>query len=528
MTKFVTGPIAAVAGGIFAMGVKMGNTADEILDLASATGMSTEAIQEYRAVADRAGVSQDAVAKASEMLTKSMSRGAEGSADMRDAMEKLGLSLDQVREMSPDERMETLIGALQGVEDAGERAELGNKLLRNGYKELAPILDMTQDEMGNVIDQAHETGRVMGGEALENADQFRKGLDELKGEFTGLFNNVMGDIMPMLKDELIPAIKDNVIPLLRGFGEHIGNLIKWFANLDPKWQGVILGAVGLAAALGPVLMILGPIITAIGTLAPLFGVLKVVILALSGPIGLIVLAIAGLVAAGWLLYDNWEEITEWLKATWEKTKDFFIDLWDKIKEIFWAAMEWAKQMFWDYHPAVLVFKHWDEIKGYFVKLWDSVKSTFWDALDALESKFTDTWDGMKTVFKNAANFKIGGVNVLISAFENMVNAIAGAINSMPKFDVPDWIPGIGGKTFGLPKIPKASFPRVPYFDQGGIVPGALGSPQLIMAHGGETVLPTHKRAQTANITVYLDSEVIARAIGEPFVNEIRVRTAPGF
>ena len=33
---------------------------------------------------------------------------------------------------------------------------------------------------------------------------------------------------------------------------------------------------------------------------------------------------------------------------------------------------------------------------------------------------------------------------------------------------------------------------VPSFGDGGTVPGSIGSPQLIMAHGGETVLPTHK------------------------------------
>lgn len=38
--------------------------------------------------------------------------------------------------------------------------------------------------------------------------------------------------------------------------------------------------------------------------------------------------------------------------------------------------------------------------------------------------------------------------------------------------------------------------NIPGFDTGGIVPGPIGSPQLIMAHGGETVLPTHK-----NITI---------------------------
>ncbi len=35
--------------------------------------------------------------------------------------------------------------------------------------------------------------------------------------------------------------------------------------------------------------------------------------------------------------------------------------------------------------------------------------------------------------------------------------------------------------------------KVPGYDTGGVVGGALGSPQLILAHGGETILPTHKK-----------------------------------
>ncbi len=412
MTKWVTGPIAGAAGGLLAMGVKMGNTADEILDLESATGMSAEAIQEWRAVADRAGVSTDAVAKASEMLTKSMSRGAEGSADMRIAMDELGLSMDEVREMSPDERMETLITSLQGVEDAGERAELGNRLLRNGYQELAPILDMTEDEMQGVIDGAHESGRVMGRDALENADNFRQGLDELKGEFMGLFNTVMADIMPMLTDDLIPAIKENVIPLIRDFGEMVGRLIEWFANLDPRWQKMILGAIGLAAALGPILMVLGPIISAVGSLITFLPMLGKAFALLTGPIGLIIAAIAAAVAIGWYLYNNWEEVSEYAIELWESIKEFFIELWDSLKEWFFELLEgiaeffretWdsLKEWFFELLEGIAEFFRdtWESIKEFFIELWDSLKEWFFELLEGIAEFFRDTWESIKEFFE---------------------------------------------------------------------------------------------------------------------------------
>ncbi len=44
----------------------------------------------------------------------------------------------------------------------------------------------------------------------------------------------------------------------------------------------------------------------------------------------------------------------------------------------------------------------------------------------------------------------------------------------------------------MPHGMREMMPNIPGMDNGGIVPGPLGSPQLILAHGGETVLPTHK------------------------------------
>jgi TP901 family phage tail tape measure protein len=58
--------------------------------------------------------------------------------------------------------------------------------------------------------------------------------------------------------------------------------------------------------------------------------------------------------------------------------------------------------------------------------------------------------------------------------------------------------------------------KPPEFDKGGIVPGPIGSPQLVLAHGGETILPTHKGGGfgaaggvlTVEVPVYLDGRKV--------------------
>ncbi|WP_027964730.1 hypothetical protein [Halalkalibacillus halophilus] len=66
----VAGAGIAMAG-MTKLALKVGRTADETLDISAATGMSTDAIQEWRKVTEQAGTDVDAVANASSKLTRS-------------------------------------------------------------------------------------------------------------------------------------------------------------------------------------------------------------------------------------------------------------------------------------------------------------------------------------------------------------------------------------------------------------------------------------------------------------------------
>ena len=74
----------------------------------------------------------------------------------------------------------------------------------------------------------------------------------------------------------------------------------------------------------------------------------------------------------------------------------------------------------------------------------------------------------------------GGINGIIGAFESMINWIVDGINKI-SFDVPDWVPGIGGKKFGF-NLSKAKFSRVaiPRLAQGTVLPG--GKPFLAVVN----------------------------------------------
>lgn len=107
--------------------------------------------------------------------------------------------------------------------------------------------------------------------------------------------------------------------------------------------------------------------------------------------------------------------------------------------------------------------------------------------DYCKEQLALTWEGIKIMFKEGVNFLIGLAEAWANMWVKAANVIIGALNKI-KFSIPSWVPGIGGKSFGI-NIPLVEETKLPRYEHGGIVPGARGTAVPIMAHGGEQIIP---------------------------------------
>lgn len=82
--------------------------------------------------------------------------------------------------------------------------------------------------------------------------------------------------------------------------------------------------------------------------------------------------------------------------------------------------------------------------------------------------FGGIWDTIADIIKAPLNLVIDLINGLLTAIETGINFVIKAVNKL-SFDVPDWVPGIGGKTFGF-DLDEASFTKVPYLASGAVIP----------------------------------------------------------
>lgn len=78
------------------------------------------------------------------------------------------------------------------------------------------------------------------------------------------------------------------------------------------------------------------------------------------------------------------------------------------------------------------------------------------------------WDGLKEMLKGVVNGIIGILNLMLTGLTAAVNSIVNVVNRL-KITAPDWVPGIGGKTYGF-NLKTVTAPQIPYLAKGAVLP----------------------------------------------------------
>lgn len=232
---------------------------------------------------------------------------------------------------------------------------------------------------------------------------------------------------------------------------------------------------------------------------------------LTSPITLVVLAIGALIAIIVLLIKNWDTV-----------KAKAIEVWNKIKEAWNKAGEW-------FHKNVT-----EPVSNFFTGMWDGIKGAFTKAFGFIKKAFKGYVNGWITMVESFINFFIRGLNVLVRGINKL------------SFNVPDWVPGIGGKTMGfdIPQVPQVQIPRLA---QGAVIPPNQQFAAILgdQTHGRnleapESLIRQIVREETGNVyndvlrainnsnlgskatiagDVYMDGQKVGRLVAKPVFRE---------
>ena len=310
---------------------------------------------------------------------------------------------------------------------------------------------------------------------------------------------------------------------------------------------------------------------------------------IKSPIGLTVIAIAGLVTVGWLVYDNWDKISKWFKELWEDLQKLAERIWDNIKKNIIEPMQESWDFLVETWESIKLFlfetwndlwdkvsEIWENIGGFIGETWDNIKTktseiwtivkdflidTIWQPiLDFIDRTFVQ---GFKTGFETAGkivdNFKtnvdkaIGGVKkifegilkfikgvftkdwgkawegvvqifeTIVSGLGNifkfplniMIDGINAFLRGLNKIKIPDWVPGVGGKGFHIPEIPRLATGGI--LNAGQLFIANEAGPELVGNYGKKTaVLNNDQIVDAVSTGVYkaVSSAMAINSVGQ--------------
>ena len=287
---------AAVQGGKTTFG-ELSGALFNVAPAAAAAGVSMEEVNAGIATLTASGVPTSVAATqmraaltglqrpSEELNTIFQSLGYE-SAQVAIESEGLGFALDAVKTASGGNN-----GELQKLLGSVEAVSAANIIAGTGASKFATEMDRQAKAAGS-------TQKAFDTMSKSTSQQFQKTT-------TMLQNIAIG-------------IGDKLLPPLNAFLEIIQDVFLWFNTLSEGTQNFILIITGIVAAIGPVLLV-------VGKLATLLPVLSAGFTLLTGPIGLVVLAVAGVVAAAVAIYSNWGGIVTWFGTMWSNVKMIFLN-----------------------------------------------------------------------------------------------------------------------------------------------------------------------------------------------------------
>ena len=365
----------------------------------------------------------------------------EATKDGKDAETALRDQIDAIKNANTETEALQLATELFGSKGAAEMAQA----IRDD-KVAIDDLTGTLTDYGSVVDTTFQT-------TTDATDEQKIAMNNLK----------------LAGSELGSAIGTALTPVFKVLADILGGVASWFNSLDPSVKTFIATLGILVATIGPLIIVVAKLIAAFQVCATVIPAVKTAMLALNAamaanPIGLVITAIAALVAAFIYLWNNCEEFRAFWQETWEALQEGAQVVIDGIGLAFEQLGE-GLSIVGD--GIMLMFSTIGSSFSALGETLGTIAGTITDAFQLMGDTVGSIFEGMWNVIKGVINTIISGINGMISGIESGINAIIGALNTL-HWEIPSWVPGLGGMGFGF-DIPYASFGRIPELANGAVI-----------------------------------------------------------
>ncbi|HEX4123769.1 MAG TPA: hypothetical protein VHY37_03520 [Tepidisphaeraceae bacterium] len=389
-----------------------GAYAKEGSDIARAsetTGVKAPALSQLKYAASDAGVEFDALTDSLSKMQRNLYQAGEGSKETADAFSKIGLTVAQLKSMSPEQQFKAIATGLTKLSNETDRTGVTMTIFGRSGQELRPLLDEGGKGINDLMKKADSLGLTMSSETAAAALDFDKTLKDL-WEVVG-----MGAVK--IGSTLAPALKQAAISLT-GAASAVGDFLTKHSGLV---VAAMLGA-GAVAGLGVAVVAVGTALSALGTIAGVaaggIGLVTGAIGLMLSPIGLIVAAIG---AAGYALINLGgvgRTVGNYLSGAFGVMKEDAVGAFGGITNAL-SSGQWglAAQIAWAF-----IKVEFQRGKAVVQGLWASTMTALKEGW-SLAVEYLSNWDGIKTAAEKAMAW-------LVNAWHNAIHYVADELQNM--------------------------------------------------------------------------------------------------
>lgn len=427
----ITAPLAA-ATGIFA------RTGDQLDKLSRRTGFTVEALSTLGFAAQQSGASIETLQRAAKGQANAIQELGRGSATYIDTFDALGLTFEQISQLSPEQQFKLIADRLAGVENFGERAALAMDIFGRSGQELLPLLESGSKGIEELQQRARDLELEIDTEAAKQAAELTDRLNELKRVALNIAFRI---------GQALGGTTADIAKRFAEIGARVTRFVK--ANKDlivaVAKTAAIIGAVGVALlTIGGLFIFVGAaisgLVTVIGVASTVFGGLVAIVGAILSPIGLVVAAVVGLGVAIGTTTGVFKKIGQVIRAAFGSIAGTAIKAFEGIKNalaggdiqlavrIAWLAIQVEFQ-----RGVAYVQGLWLNLKQFLVDQFASTMEVIeglWKALvDFFGPSITAAVDGIGNAIGRIKDFLAPVVEFLRNAWRNLTTFIVEAFNS---------------------------------------------------------------------------------------------------
>ena len=187
-------------------------TADASGKLAARLGMSVESLQGLQLAAQMAGVAE--LTPVLQKMSITLGQAASGAKPAMEALAGIGLSIDDLAGMNPDEQFKAIAAAINAIPDPAARAAAAVRIFGEQGVALLPLMAQNLEE---VQARMERLGAVLSADQTEAIEGMNDALTMVQATFEGIIGQVVGNLAPV-----VTALAEEFLAFVESFNSVSG------------------------------------------------------------------------------------------------------------------------------------------------------------------------------------------------------------------------------------------------------------------------------------------------------------------